>query len=155
VFHVVAPYFLAAMAGAYLGIADAAFEEARLHLAQRRYTHGGTRPSQQPVVQHRVGEMWAVLQRTRRLLQFAADEGDRGSVDSLPALCSAKAEVADTATRIVNESMTLVGGIGYRDGASFDRHLRDARAAHVMSPTTDILRTWAGRSILGENLLAE
>jgi isovaleryl-CoA dehydrogenase len=29
-----------------------------------------------------------------------------------------------------------------------ERHLRDARAAHVMSPTTDILRTWTGRALL-------
>ena len=51
--------------------------------------------------------------------------------------------------------MTLVGGVGYRDRSPLERHLRDARAAHVMSPTTDILRGWAGRSVLGLPLLGE
>lgn len=155
VFHVVAPYFLAAMAGTYLGIAVAAFEEARLHLTERRYSHGGTRPAQQPVVQHRMGELWATIERTRQLLHHAAEQGDVGGPDALPALCSAKAEVAEAAVAVVNEAMTLVGGIGYREGTSMERHLRDVRAAHVMSPTTDILRTWVGRAVLGENLLAE
>jgi alkylation response protein AidB-like acyl-CoA dehydrogenase len=31
--------------------------------------------------------------------------------------------------------------------------LRDARAAHVMSPTTDLLKTWVGRALLGQPLL--
>jgi alkylation response protein AidB-like acyl-CoA dehydrogenase len=155
VFHVVAPYFLAAMSGTYLGIAAAAFEEARLHLSERRYTHGGTPPAQQPVVQHRIGELWATIERTRRLLHHAADEGDAEGPEALVALCSAKAEVAAAATTVVNEAMTLVGGIGYREGGALERHLRDVRAAHVMSPTTDVLRTWVGRAVLGENLLAE
>jgi len=34
-----------------------------------------------------------------------------------------------------------------------ERHLRDARASHVMSPTTDILRTWTGRALLDVPLL--
>jgi alkylation response protein AidB-like acyl-CoA dehydrogenase len=41
VFNVVAPYFLVAMAGTYLGVAAGAFEDARLHVTQRRYAHDG------------------------------------------------------------------------------------------------------------------
>lgn len=155
VFGVVAPYFLAAMAGTYLGVAAAALEEARLHLTERRYTHDASRLAQQPVLQHRMGVLWAQVERTRRLLWFAAEEGDTGGPDALPALCSAKAEVADAAVAVVNEAMTLLGGIGYREGGTMERHLRDVRAAHVMSPTTDILRTWAGRAVLGEHLLGD
>lgn len=33
--------------------------------------------------------------------------------------------------------------------AQVERLLRDARAAHLMSPTTDRLETWLGRSLLG------
>lgn len=39
VFEILAPYFLAAMAGTYLGIAQAAFDEARRSLAARTYAH--------------------------------------------------------------------------------------------------------------------
>ena len=70
-------------------------------------------------------------------------------------LFSAKAEVADAAIEIVNESMTLCGCYAYREKSTLDRLLRDARAAHVMTPTTDILRIWTGRSILEQPLLAD
>jgi alkylation response protein AidB-like acyl-CoA dehydrogenase len=71
------------------------------------------------------------------------------------ALLSAKAEVAECAVAVSNEAMTLAGGIGYGENARIARCLRDARAAHVMAPTTDILRTWTGRAVLGQPLLAE
>ncbi|EPX55348.1 acyl-CoA dehydrogenase-like protein [Cystobacter fuscus DSM 2262] len=45
VFNVVAPYFLIAMAGTYLGIASSALEEATAHLKHRHYAHGGASPS--------------------------------------------------------------------------------------------------------------
>jgi alkylation response protein AidB-like acyl-CoA dehydrogenase len=154
-FNVVAPYFLVAMAGTYLGVAAGALESARLHVSERRYSHDGTRLAHNQLLQHRLGSMWAMVERTRQLLWFAADEGDRDGSGALPALAAAKAEVADCAVTVVNEALTLVGGIGYREGSDLERRLRDARAAHVMAPTTDMLRTWTGRSILGENLLAE
>lgn len=155
VFNVVAPYFLVAMAGAYFGVAVGAFEEARRHVVERRYDHDGSRLAEQPVIQHHVGEMWARLERTRQLVHHAAQLGDRGHADALPALAAAKAEVADCAVGITNDAMTLVGGIGYREHGSLGRRLRDARAAHVMSPTTDLLRLWTGRAVLGEHLLGE
>jgi alkylation response protein AidB-like acyl-CoA dehydrogenase len=56
---------------------------------------------------------------------------------------------------VVGECMTLVGGAGYRDGGILPRLMRDGRAAHVMSPTTDLLYTWAGRALLGQPLLTD
>lgn len=155
VFEVVAPYFLIAMAGTYLGIARAALEDARQHVLARRHSHTGRSLAAQPIVQHRLGEMWARVERTRRLVHWAAEEAERGGPDALPALASAKAEVADCAVGVANDAMTLMGGIAYRDRAPVERHLRDARAAHVMSPQTDTLRTWTGRALLGIPLLGE
>jgi len=155
VFNVIAPYFLMAMAGTYLGVAAGAFEDMRAHVTQRRYSHDGSRLAEQPVIQHRVGELWAVVERTRQLVRHAAEAGDRGEPWALPALTAAKAEVAECATDVVNGAMTLVGGIGYREHGTLGRRLRDARAAHVMSPTTDLLRLWTGRAVLDEHLLAD
>lgn len=155
VFEVVAPYFLTAMAGTYLGIASASLKEAIDHLKRRRHAHTGRALAERSVLQHRVGTLWADLQATRRLVYWAAEEADGGGPQALPALASAKAQVADTAVNVVNEAMTLVGGVGYRDHSPLERHLRDVRAAHVMSPTTDILRTWTGRALLDVPLLGD
>jgi alkylation response protein AidB-like acyl-CoA dehydrogenase len=155
VFEVVAPYFLMAMAGTYLGVAQASLDEAAAHLTRRRHSHTGRALAAETVLQHRLGTLWAQVERTRRLVHWAAEEGDAGGPQALAALASAKAEVADCAVGVANEAMTLVGGMGYRDRSPLERHLRDARAAHVMSPTTDILRSWTGRAVLGLPLLGE
>ncbi len=155
VFNVIAPYFLAAMAGTYLGVADAAFSEARLHLRRRTYAATGRSLAGEAVVQHRLGRLWARLESARRLTYYAAMQGDSGGADALPAILSSKAEVAEAAVDVVNEAMTLSGGIAYAENAKLQRHLRDARAAHVMAPPTDILRTWTGRVLLDLPLLSD
>jgi isovaleryl-CoA dehydrogenase len=148
VFELVAPYFLTAMAGTYLGVADAALGEAVAHLSKRRQSHTGRSLASEPVLQHRVGVLWARVQQARRLVYWAAEEAEVGGPEALAGLTAAKASVADCAVDVANEAMTLMGGMGYRDRSPVERHLRDARAAHVMSPTTDILRTWTGRAVL-------
>lgn len=153
VFEVVAPFFLMSMSGTYLGVAGAALDEARAHLERRSYPHSGSRLADVAVLQHRLGELWARVERTRRLVYWAATEAEMRGPAALAAVCSAKAEVADCVVDVANQAMTLCGGVAYRDDARLARLLRDARAAHVMAPTTDILRTWAGRALLGQPLL--
>lgn len=153
VFQVVTPYFLMAMSGTYLGIASAALEIARNHLIKRHYSESGSNLAQVSVLQHRLGTLWAMLERTRRLAYHAATSFDAGNPDALPAVFSTKAEVAECAVNMVNEVMTLTGGIGYREGSKLHQLLRDARAAHVMAPTTDVLRIWTGRTLLGQSII--
>lgn len=155
IFNVVAPYFLLAMSGTYLGIAQAAFNEARQHLLSRSYSHSGQTLGQVHVLQHKLGMLWSRIERTRRLVYHAATEGDKGGFSALPAILSAKAEVGQCVTEAVNEAMTLSGGIAYRENSRFDVLLRDARAAHVMSPTTDLLYTWLGRALLDQPVLSD
>jgi alkylation response protein AidB-like acyl-CoA dehydrogenase len=155
IFSIVAPYFLIAMSATYLGIATSALHEAKNHLENRRYSVSGEKLSQNAILQHRLGTLWAEVERTRQLIYYAARLGDSNDPSAVIALSSAKAEVADTVVHVVNEVMTLMGGITYKNNGKLGRHFRDARAAHVMSPTTDILRTWTGRALLGLPLLGE
>lgn len=154
-FNVVMPYFLVAMGGTFLGVATSALEEARKHLMRRYHAHTGTNLAQSSVLQHRLATLWATVERTRQLIYHAARSFDAGEPDALIAVMAAKAEVADCVVQLVNESMTLNGGIGYRKGSRLHRMLRDARACHLMSPTTEILRVWIGRALLGQPLLAD
>ena len=155
VFNVIAPYFLVAMSGTYLGVASAAFELARKHLVERSYAHSGEMLAHAPVLQHRIGRLWGELERIRQQVYAAARKFDHGAADALPAVMAAKADVADAGVRIVNEAMTLCGGQAYRDGGKLQRLLHDMRAAHVMAPTTDTLRTWIGRAVMDLPILGD
>lgn len=154
VFNVITPFFLIAMASTYLGVAASALEEARTHILSRRHVHTGAL-SQAPLIQHRFGTLWCRLERTRRLVYGAATSFDNGEPDALTSIMASKADVAESVISIVNESMTLTGGRGYAEESKLSRHLRDARAVHLMSPTTDLLKIWIGKSLLGVPLLAD
>jgi isovaleryl-CoA dehydrogenase len=153
VFEVVAPYFLMAMAGTYTGVARSAFAVAREHLSTRRHTHSGELLGASPVLAHRLGELWTELEKTRQVVHSAAARADARDPDALLAVLACKAAAGDAAVQIANEAMTLAGGMGYRENGKLARLLRDARASHVMAPTTDILKTWVGRALVGLPLL--
>jgi alkylation response protein AidB-like acyl-CoA dehydrogenase len=155
VFNVVAPYFLMAMAGTYLGIAEAALSEAKVALANRHYAHNGSSLSQVSLLQHRLGTLWANVERTRQLVYNAARLGDQNSPEARLHILSAKAEVAGCCVHLVNEVMTLNGGIGYKNNSRLGMLLRDARASHIMSPTSDLLYTWIGRVLLDQPIFSE
>lgn len=152
VFEVVAPYFLTAMAGTYVGVARAALDLATQHLKGRHHAHSGQALADVEILQHHVGTLWAAVEKSRLLVQHAARLGDLGTLDALTAILASKADAARTAVQATNEAMSLGGGIAYRENSALARLLRDARASHVMSPTTDMLTLWTGRSALGRPL---
>jgi isovaleryl-CoA dehydrogenase len=148
VFEVVAPYFLMAMAGTYLGVANAAFEEAKAHIGTRRHAHSGELLGASPLLAHRLGDLYIRVESTRHLVHSAAQRADAGEPDALLGVLAAKAAAGDAAVIVANEAMTMCGGIGYAENGRLARMLRDARASHVMAPTTDMLKTWTGRALL-------
>ncbi|HEV7436876.1 MAG TPA: acyl-CoA dehydrogenase family protein [Pseudorhizobium sp.] len=153
VFEIVAPYFLIAMSGVYLGIARTALNLAIEHLKSRVHSHTGETLSEVPVLWHQVAEAWTELEASRQLIRSAARAADAGAPDAALSLFAAKSRVAHTVTSVTETAMMLVGGRGYAENSQIARLHRDARAAHVMSPTTHLLQTWLGRSLLGLPLL--
>lgn len=155
IFNVVAPYFIIAMSGTYLGIAERALQEAKDLLLKRFYAHNGAHLAQVSILQHRLGTLWARVERTRQLIYSAAQQGQSGSPHAILSLLSAKAEVAACCVDTVNDVLTLAGGTGFANNSLLSMLMRDARAADVMAPTTDILYTWIGRSLLDQPILSE
>lgn len=153
VFEVVAPYFLMAMSGTYLGISQAALDYAVHYVQQRTHSHSGETLAQVPITQRKIAEMWAAVRKARALIYAAGGAGDAGNAEALTAILTCKAEIADTVVQVTNEAMNVCGGIAFAENSLLARLLRDGRAAHVMSPTTEILRQWVGRSLLGQPLL--
>ncbi|HSK39753.1 MAG TPA: acyl-CoA dehydrogenase family protein [Arenibaculum sp.] len=153
VFDVIAPYFLVAMSGVYIGIARAAFDEAVSHLKDRRLEHTGRNLAESPVLAGEVAEAWIAVNRSRRLLHHAATLGDAGAAGAREAILASKVDVAEMVVGVTNAAMSLTGGRSYQANGKLAQLLRDARAAPVMSPTTHLLKAWLGRSLLGLPLL--
>lgn len=148
-FEVVIPHFLTAMSGVYLGLCAASLDAAITHLKAREHVHTGERLSALPILWHDLANAWTEVEAARQLLHHAARSADAGDPAATQALLAAKIKVAGTATAATDAAMALLGGRGYGENSAVARMHRDARAAHVMSPTTHLLRTWLGRSLLG------
>jgi isovaleryl-CoA dehydrogenase len=153
VFEVVAPYFLMAMAGTYLGIAQSAVDAVSEHLRTRRHSHSDELLADAVPLQTHFAQMWIAVEKTRGLIHEAAARGDAGDPDALAFILACKADAAETAVRLANDAMTLCGGQAYRENSRVAQMLRDARAGHVMAPTTQMLHAWTGRALLGMPLL--
>ena len=153
VFEVIAPYFLMAMSGVYLGIAEAAFDHACNDAQARQHAHTGQALAAEPIVQYRLADLWLKVQQARHLVYEAARLADAGDPGALPMLLASKVAAATAAVDVANGAMDLGGGRAYRDNGRLSQMLRDARAGHVMAPTTDLLKSWLGRSLLNVPLL--
>ena len=153
VFEVIAPYFLMAVSGVYLGIASAALEMAVDDVKQRSYAHTGQSLSAESAVQHNIAELWLQVQQACGMVRHAASLADVGDPGALPALLGSKIAATTAAIEVANRAMGLGGGRAYRENGRLGRLLRDARAGDVMAPTTDMLKSWLGRSALGLPML--
>lgn len=152
-FQVIAPFSLTSLAGTYLGIAQTAFDLTVRHLKTRHHSQSGKSLSELQMIQHRIGQLWADIEKSRLLLYKAASAADMGEPDAMAPVLACKAEVADTVVRVTNEAMTLCGGIAYSENGTLARLLRDARSSHIIAPTSDMLKVWTGRTLLDLPLL--
>lgn len=155
VMNVVTPYFLAAMTGTYLGAATHAYNIALNHLKNRKFSHSGKLMGEDSTVQAKLGQLWVRLESARRHVYWATREYDTAGDQALQAILSTKALVSDVAVDVVNVAMTFCGGTAYRENDELQRLLRDIRACPVMSPTSEFLYKWVGRSLLGQELLSD
>lgn len=153
VFEVVTPYFLMAMAGTYLGIAQSAVDAVSEHLRTRRHSHSDQLLADVVSLQTHFAQMWISVEKTRGFIHEAAARGDAGDPEALAFILACKADAAETAVRLANDAMTICGGQAYRENSRIAQMLRDARASHVMAPTTQMLQAWTGRALLGLPLL--
>lgn len=152
-FEIIAPFFLVAMAATYAGVTQASIEAAVEHLAGRQYAHTRKNLGAEPIITHRLGDLFTKSESARQFVFHAARSADAGTADARAAILASKALVADTAVLVTNEVLTLIGGKGYGANHRAGRLLRDARASHVMSPTTDLLKNWLGRTLLDMPML--
>jgi alkylation response protein AidB-like acyl-CoA dehydrogenase len=89
------------------------------------------------------------LLETRALLAETARLVETGAPEAQLAILALKASGAEMAIAVTDEAMRVCGGAAYSRHLPLERLFRDARAAAVMAPTTDVLRDLLGRAITG------
>ncbi|CAN5262196.1 acyl-CoA dehydrogenase family protein [soil metagenome] len=148
------PIFVVCSAAVSVGIAEAAIEAAAAHLTATRLEHLATTLAQMPGSRSRLAEARIRHLQARALLHQVAGQVESGSAEAQEGVLALKAAAAEMAIAVTDETMRACGGAAFTSHLPLERHFRDARAATVMAPTTDILRDLLGKALTGQELFA-
>jgi alkylation response protein AidB-like acyl-CoA dehydrogenase len=146
---IVLPYFQVLSASCYLGIMDAATRKAAAHVAQTRLTHLGHSLAELATIRAYLARMRLKTDMVRGLLRDTLDALEESREDAQLRVLEVKAAAGEMATEVTDLAMRVCGGAAFRKEVGLERHFRDARAATVMSPTTDLLYDFIGKVAAG------
>ncbi len=151
----VVPTFQVLSAAFGLGLMEAVVAEVTNHLGSTRYEHLDRTLGQGVVPRLDLARMRVAADRERALIEDTLAALDSGRADAMLRVLEVKASAAETSLLVTDLGMKVCGGSAFRKELGVERRFRDARAARVMAPTTDVLHDFIGRSLLGLPLIDE
>jgi alkylation response protein AidB-like acyl-CoA dehydrogenase len=146
------PWFVLGSAACSVGIAGAALDAAIAHAAGARLEHLGTSLADIPGVRARLAEAKVRHAQGRAYLYSVADAIEQGAADAELGVLALKAATAEMAVEVTDLCLRVGGGVAYAKHGPLERHFRDARAASVMAPTTELLHDFLGKALCGREL---
>lgn len=147
--EVVLPVFSIGVASVNVGLAEAALQGSIQHATSRRYEHTGRSLAEIETIQHLIAEMKLSIDRTRAFLQTTAQMVEGKDPNAMLPVLEVKAAACETALEVTSKAMRVCGGAAYSKRVPVERYFRDSQAGNVMAPTTDILKGFIGKAILG------
>jgi alkylation response protein AidB-like acyl-CoA dehydrogenase len=136
------------IAAAALGGAQSALDTALAYTGERR-AFGHTLNKFQ-ALQFRLADMETELQAARVFLYQAAWKYDRGAPDATKHCAMAKRLVTDTAFKVANDALQLLGGYGYLADYGIEKIVRDLRVHQILEGTNEIMRVIVARALIAE-----
>jgi alkylation response protein AidB-like acyl-CoA dehydrogenase len=146
------PWFALGCAACCTGLAEGALATACRHVAEARLEHLGASLAEVPAVRTRLATAQVDLMQAQALLDQTAHQVAEADPGAQLGVLALKAAAAEMAIRVTDEAMRACGGAAYSRHLPLERSFRDARAAAIMAPTTDILRDLLGKAITGQEL---
>jgi alkylation response protein AidB-like acyl-CoA dehydrogenase len=146
---IVLPYFSFMSAGCCLGLMEAATTKAAAHVAGTQFSYTGSSLADLPTIRAYVARMRIKTDMVRGLVMDALDALETGRPDTMLRVLEIKAAAGEAATEVTDLAMRVCGGAAFRKEVGVERQFRDARAATVMAPTTDVLYDFIGKAVCG------
>jgi alkylation response protein AidB-like acyl-CoA dehydrogenase len=137
--------FRTSVAGAALGFAQRAFDEALQHAVSRPMF--GKTLADQPLTQAALADMATELDAARLLTYRAAWLRDRGRPVTKE-VAMAKLLATESAQRVIDRAVQMFGGRGVQRGEIVERLYRDIRALRIYEGATEVQRLIIGRELL-------
>lgn len=140
--------FRVSVAGAAVGLADAALTEAARHAATR---HQFGRPLARlgPVAQL-LADSWTEVEMTRLLTYQAAAAARQDPAAALTRSSMAKVAATEAASRVVDRCVQVMGRWGLVVGSPIERYYRQARPMRIYEGASEVLKLGLARTLCQE-----
>lgn len=152
--EVVLPVFQLGNAAISLGISEAACEITRDHITGTELEHEGKTLADLPKLRERVARMRIETDKLRAHLESVVTSVENPGPKTQLLVLESKASASDTSREVTEIGMKACGGAAYGKAIPLERFFRDARASHVMAPSTDVLHDFVGKAVCGMEVMS-
>ncbi|MFA7330169.1 MAG: acyl-CoA dehydrogenase family protein [Candidatus Delongbacteria bacterium] len=146
---VVLPVFQLGCAVIATGLAEASIRLTTGHLTSSRLQHLDWALSDLPVLRARLAQMRIITDRARAHISVTLDSVEEPTEATTLLVLESKASAADAARETTELAMLACGGAAFSRHLEVERCFRDCRAMSVMAPTSDAIREFVGRALVG------
>ena len=148
--QVVLPLFNLGSAAVSLGLCRAAVSATATHLKTARFEHLGQSLGESlPTLRAQLATMQIETDGLAARLDDLVDHLERPRDTTMLRVLECKAAAGDSAIAVTSAAMRVCGGAAFSRHVGVERVFRDAHAGAVMAPTSDVLREFIGKAVLG------
>lgn len=148
----VLPLFNLCNAAGSVGLMEGIVAASIRHCSGVRHDHLDSSLADLPTIRAYLARMRIETDKARTLWEDAIAAVEGGRADAMLRVLQVKAACGESALQVAALGMRVCGGAAYRDEIGVERRFRDAQAAGVMAPTTDVLYDFIGKAICGQEL---
>ncbi|HEX8109979.1 MAG TPA: acyl-CoA dehydrogenase family protein [Kofleriaceae bacterium] len=145
----VLPWFNVLAAAVSNGLMEAATQRTCSHAAGTQFQHAGTSIADLPTIRAYIARMRIKTDQSKALVADTLAAIAGGRADATLRVLESKAAAGEAAAEVTDIAMRVCGGAAFRKEVGVERIFRDARAATVMGPTTDVLFDFIGKAACG------
>lgn len=146
---VVLPVFSVLSAACAVGLMAGALRRTIAHASRTRHSDTDTSLADLPTIRAYIARMQVRTDMAEALLADTVAAVSASRPDTMLRVLECKAAAGETATEVLDLAMRVCGGAAFRKDVAVERFFRDARAAGVMAPTTDVLYDFIGKAVCG------
>ncbi len=146
----VLPAFSAFSGACCGGLMRGTIEATAAHVAGTSFEHlDGSTLADLPTIRAYVARMQLKSDQVAALLADTLAAMGAGREDTMLRVLEIKAAAGEASTEVTDLAMRVCGGAAFRKEVGVERRFRDARAATIMAPTTDVLYDFIGKAVIG------
>jgi alkylation response protein AidB-like acyl-CoA dehydrogenase len=146
---IVLPWFNVLSAVVSAALMEAAVQRTAAHVGGAKLEHAHQTIADLPTVRAYIARMRIKTDQAKALIADTIAAIGANRADAVLRVLESKAAAGEAAVEVTDLAMRVCGGAAFRKDVGVERVFRDARAAQVMGPTTDVLYDFIGRTVCG------